>query len=74
MFERKKRDIISHFQDAGMLSVCVQKENAARSPPSVPPPVRFVEYLGSLLDVILIPRGEGRGSISKHRGMLEVDV
>ncbi len=57
-----KEETLHHifFQDAGMLSIGVHKKNAARSPsPSVPPWDRFVEYVGSLLDVILSPRKGG---------------
>ena len=44
-----------------MLSVGVQKEKRGKMPlPSVPPD-RFLEHFGSLLDVILSPRGGQRG-------------
>ena len=44
-----------------MLSVGVQKEKRGKMPPPSVPPDRFLEHFGSLLDVILSPRGGQRG-------------
>ena len=51
-----------------------KKGKARQDAPTISAPRdRFVECFGCLLDVLLSPRW-GRGGISKHRGMLAVDV
>ena len=50
------------------------KGKRGKMPPISAPWDRFVECVGSLLDVILRRREGGRGSITKHIEMLAVDV
>ena len=69
VFQRKKRCIISHFSRCGnVVSRCSKGKTRQDAPPSVPPD-RLLEHFGSLLVVILSPRG-GRGGLGRPFGPL----